>query len=603
MVVSEKDVIGPEQVSTLTALFRERVALSPDAVAYKHYDSASQRWVDTRWREMSRELGRWQAALQRANLQAGDRVALMLKNSREWILFDQAALGLGLVTVPIYIEDRADNAAYILQDANVKLIIVEGKTQWQGLLAVKEGLPTVEHILSVATIEPADKPSDPRLASISDWLFGVEGEVIAQESDGDSLASIVYTSGTTGHPKGVMLSHRNMLYNAWYANCSVSVGHSELFLSFLPLSHTLERTVGYYLPIMICAQVAFNRAIDLLAEDLVSLRPTVLVSVPRIYERVYNRITANVASQSIITRTLFALTQKVGWRRFEYMQKSKGWSPLLLLWPLLNKLVASKIISRLGGRIKVAICGGAALPPTVAKLFNSLGLNLMQGYGLTESSPVISVNRIKNNKISSIGLPLPHVEVRIADNGELQSKSLCVMMGYWNNAAATQSVMTDDGWLKTGDKASIDEDGYLYITGRLKEIIVLSTGEKVPPGDMEMAVLMDPLFEQVLLIGEARSYLSALIVINEEAWRDVAIEYGVDPSDDSVFERAEVLQRMLERVSALLKAFPGYAQVRAVKLMREAWTVDNGLLTATLKMKRQTIQDRYAEKIESMYSR
>lgn len=601
--MTESDFINPEQAGTLPGLFRERVRRTPDRIAYKHYEPENQAWVDSRWRETESEIGRWQGALSRAALQPGDRVAMMLRNGPEWVLFDQAAMGLGLVTVPLYTDDRAENAAYILKNAGVKLLLVEGRHQWQELLKTADGLPTVEHILCIHPITKEERPADPRLVSLREWMPERETPVQRAEVSPDTLATIVYTSGTTGYPKGVMLSHRNILSNAAYALQSVDLHkESETFLSFLPLSHTLERTIGYYLATMAGGTVAFNRSIKQLPEDLIEIRPTVLISVPRIYERVYTRVIENVAQQAAWRRGLFDLTLFVGWRRYRYRQGLASWSPWLLLWPVLFKLVAGKIIGRLGGRIRFAICGGAALQPDINRFFVSMGLPILQGYGLTEASPVVSVNTLAHNRLGSIGHPVPGVQARIAENGELQTRSDCVMLGYWGNPEATKAAFTEDGWLRTGDMARMDEQGFFYITGRLKDIIVLSNGEKAPPVDMENAITLDPLFEQAMVLGEGRPYLAAVVVLNPEVWRKFAAEHGADPADKAVLERGDIESQLVERIGDCLKQFPGYAQIRLVHFVLEPWTVEEGLLTPTLKIKRNKILEKYAAEIEKLYA-
>jgi len=281
----------------------------------------------------------------------------------------------------------------------------------------------------------------------------------------------------------------------------------------------------------------------------------------------------------------------VGWARFEHEQGRGGWSAKLVLWPLLDKLVASKVMEKLGGRLRVAICGGAALSPEVARLFVGLGLPLIQGYGLTEFSPVISVNRPEDNIPASIGTALPGVEVRIGD----------IMLGYWKNEEATKENMTEDGWLRTGDKARIDPDGHIYITGRLKDIIVLANGEKVPPADMEMTIMLDELFEQVVVIGEGRPFLSALLVLNPEHWTTLAQEMGVDPQDPGCLCENKITKVVLERLAGCIKNFPGYAQIRSVTLYLDPWTVENGFLTPTLKIKRARVMDACAKDVAGMY--
>ncbi len=594
-------VITPEEAGTLAGLFRERVQRTPSAVAYHQYDVAKQAWVGSTWREVATEVARWQQALLKEGLQPGDRVAIMLRNCREWVVCDQACAGLGLVSVPLYTDDRPDNVAYILQEAGVKLLVVEGRLQWRRLLELRERLDGLQRIVSVHTIDADDKPDDDRLDALSDWLFGLQGELQAREAAPDELATIVYTSGTTGRPKGVMLSHRNLLFNAHASSLCADFNEDDLFLSFLPLSHTLERTGGYYLPMLVGAQVAYARSVQTLADDLCQLRPTVLISVPRIYERVYGRIQAGLKEKSSLARRLFALTVAVGWRRFERGQGRARWSPALLLWPLLHRLVAIKVLARLGGRLRYAVCGGAPLPPPIARFFIGLGLPVFHGYGMTESSPVISVNRPDDNIPASIGTPLPGVEVRIGEQDELLTRSPAVMLGYWNNPEATSAAIDAEGWLHSGDKARMDEAGHLYITGRIKEIIVLGNGEKVPPADMEMAIALDPLFDQVIVLGEGRSCLAALLVLNPEEWSALAEELDVDPRSEKDLNSRFVEKALRARVSRQLKEFPGYAQVRRLIPTLEPWTVEDGLMTPTLKMKRERILKQFAPRIEALY--
>ncbi len=595
-------IITLEQADTLPGLFRERLSRTPDKAAYRQYDIASQEWTTSSWAEMAIEIARWQAGFVKDGLQAGDRVALMLRNSREWVVFDQAAMGMGLVTVPLYVEDRPDNVAYIINHADVKLLFVQDKPQWKRLLASDVDLGGLKRIISVTRISEDDEPDDHRLESLSDWVFGLKGELQSKEAATDELASIVYTSGTTGRPKGVMLSHKNILSNVFAGTQCHIWQEDEVFLSFLPLSHMLERTAGYYMAMALGAEVAYARSIPQLGEDLISVKPTVLVSVPRIYERVYGKIMDSLAVKSPVARTLFKQAVSSGWANFQYEQKQAGWNPQVLLWPTLKKLVAAKVLEKLGGRMSLAICGGAALSEDVAKLFIGLGLPLVQGYGLTETSPIVSVNRVEDNIPASIGTVLPGVEVQIGENDELLVRGDLVMMGYWKKDQATRETFTEDGWLKTGDKARIDEKtSHIYITGRLKDIIVLANGEKVPPNDMEMAISLDHLFDQVMVIGEGRPFLTALLVLNADAWSDLAETLSLHPDNPDALKSSHVEKVVLAKVNEHIKHFPGYAKIRKITLIKEEWTVDNGLLTPTLKVKRGKVMKRYINEVEAMY--
>ena len=593
--------IQPDRVATLSGLFQAWVAAAPDKSAYRQFDSATETWTSWTWGQVAQEVARWQAALLKEGLAPGDRVAVMLKNCVEWIIFDQAALGLGLVTVPLYLDDRPDNAAWIIDNAGARLLLVEGRFQHRKVAEIVSASHTLERVVSLL---PPERLADwnPQFVVADGWLVAAADVAIPpRRLSPDMLASIVYTSGTTGKPKGVMLTHENMLWNAWYASQCLAFSSDEIFLSFLPLSHTLERTAGYYLPLLLGAEVVFARSVTLVAQDLQVIRPTVLISVPRIYERVYARIQDALAKKGGAAKQLFQAAVDVGWHRFEHAQGRAAWHPKLLAWPVLNKLVASGIAEKLGGRLKVAISGGAALCPDIARVFVGLGIPVYQGYGLTEASPVISVNRPGSNKPASIGKPLPGVEVKIDANSELMTRSRCVMRGYWDNQQATSAVIDGAGWLHTGDLARMDDQGYLYVVGRIKDIIVLNNGEKASPGDMEAAITLDPLFEQVMVVGEGRPCLACVAVLNEEHWHLFCQEQNRNLSDIDALSDTRINRMLLARIAEKLKGFPGYAQVRRLYATLEPWTVENDLLTPTLKMKRKQLQEKYQEAVEAMY--
>ena len=593
-------VISVEAAGTLDGLFRERVKRTPENIAYRDYNEPHANWRDYTWAQIDHQVARWQAALTKDGLKAGDRVAMMLRNSPEWVIFDQAALGLGLVVVPLYTQDRPDNVAYILNDSGCKVLLFGTNAQWKTFNEVRDQLGGLVRILTVEPLEGA--ADDPRLQSIDQWLPDQGAGTQHLARSGDELATIVYTSGTTGKPKGVMLSHNNILTNAHAGLQLLTVRPDDSFLSFLPLSHTFERTVGYYLTIMCGATVTYSRGIPQLGEDLQSIRPTMLISVPRIYERIWGAIRAKLDEGSPLKKKLFMLAVDVGYARFEQAQGRGSWKPSFLLWPLLNKLVASKVLARLGGRMRAALSGGAALPPDISRVFIGLGLPVVQGYGLTETSPMACANNPADNLPASVGKAMPGVQVKIGENNALLIKGPNIMLGYWNNEAATKAMIQPDGWLNSGDTARIDEQGHVFITGRIKEIIVMSNGEKLPPVDMENAILRDPLFEQVMMLGEAKPYLSLIAVLNADHWKKLAAEKGWKVDDPGVMRAKEVQSAITARVGAQLKQFPGYAQVRRVSVSLDPWTMENGLLTPTLKLKRPKVMEKFAAEIDSMYA-
>jgi len=601
----QEDLITVEAAGTLDGLFYERVRRTADLTAYRNYNKASRAWVDSSWREVARRVARWRTAIAGEGHEPGERVAIRLRNGLDWVCFDLAALAEGLVSVPLYVEDRPDNIAYILDDAAVKLLLLQNLAQWKKLLPSLQGDETLQRVLILDTpSEHREKTAalegDQRLRFVDDWLPPTAAEMQRRAGDPHGLASIVYTSGTTGRPKGVMLSHYNMLSVAHAAVASVDCYVGEVFLSFLPLSHSLERTAGYYLPMMAGAIVAHARSVPQLAEDLVQIKPTEMMAVPRIFERVHGRIMEQLEKRPAIARSLFHATVRIGWRDFLHRQGRASWSPLLLIYPLLKKLVGDNVTAKLGGNIRYAICGGAALPFRVAKTFIGLGLEILQGYGLTETSPIISVNRPGNNDPASVGEPCRGIEARIGENDELVVKSPGIMLGYWNNHAATAEMIDPDGWLHTGDQARI-EGGRIYITGRIKDVLVLSNGEKVPPVDMEAAICLDPLFDQALVVGEARPSLGAVVVLNSDLWFGFAGELGLDPFARDSLENERLHRKVLSRLQKQLHEFPGYAKIRRVILALEPWTVEDDLVTPTLKVKRARVLERFADRIEALY--
>jgi long-chain acyl-CoA synthetase len=466
---------------------------------------------------------------------------------------------------------------------------------------VHHQLGGLARLLSVNAIEGMAL-RDPRLKTIDAWLLPVSSGVPPRSGDRNALATIVYTSGTTGRAKGVMLSHHNILTNAYACLTGVmSTSRDDLFLSFLPLSHTFERTCGYYLTMMAGSTTAYARSVPQLGEDLQTIRPTVLVSGPRIYERVWGAIRAKLEEGPAFRKKLFLLAVDVGYARFEHAQGRGPRKLSFLLWPLLDKLVASKVLARLGGRMKAALSGGAALPPEISRVFIGLGLPVVQGYGMTECAPVACANRPDDNVPASVGCPVPGVEVKLDAYGALLIRGPNVMLGYWQNPEATRQIVSSDGWLNSGDTARIDDRGHVYITGRLKEIIVTSTGEKIAPIDVESAIVADPLFEQVILLGEARPFLSVIAVLNRDEWQKISTERGFKGDSSELIDHG-VQQVVLERIRAQLKALPGYADVRRATVTFEPWTIENGMLTPTMKLKRAQVMEKFNAEIDRMYA-
>jgi long-chain acyl-CoA synthetase len=595
------DSITTGEVATLPELLRWRCKRSPEREAYRQFEAEV--WRSYSWMEVEGLVARWQLALAGENLASGDRVAVLLKNSVEWVCFDLAAQSLGLAVVPLYTADHEDNTSYILADSDTRLLLVGHIDQWIALAGHRTRFPQLSHVLCLEMPLTPVPDTGIQVSFIKHWLPCAARLQFNLAKDPPALATIVYTSGTTGRPRGVMLSHFNILSNVQAITKHVEIYPDDLFLSFLPLSHAFERTVGCYLPMMAGSCVAYAREINKLAEDIATVRPTILVSVPRIYERMYARLQNQLGEKGTMMRALFRWAQELGWRHFQAIRhhgKAPGrWARLLR--PVLHYLVAHKFLAHFGGRLRLPVSGGAPLSVTLSRCLVGLGLPLLQGYGLTEAAPVVSVNRPEDNLPESVGVPLPGVEVRLGEKNELLVRGPNVMIGYWNRPEDTARAIDAEGWLHTGDQARI-ENGYVFIVGRLKEILVLSTGEKVTPEAVEMALNLDPLIDQAMVVGEGKPYLAALLVLNAGGWRAMAKRWSL-PAEDSAALADVRLQHHIETIChQSLARFPDYAKVRRFWLTLEPWTIDNDLVTPTIKLKRPAIEKRFAEQILKLYS-
>jgi len=591
------------EVTTLAALLRWRVRRTPEAEAYRQFDGGQGRWISYTWGAIDAEFERWRQALAAEGFAAGERVAILMPNGIPHVAMDQAALSRGLVPVPMHAVDNPESIGYILEDSGAVLLFVDTAARWQAIVATAKSMAGLKRVVCAEPQGVSELAAqDARIVALDRWLTAAPAAgapLVDVAVRPDELAAIVYTSGTTGRPKGVMLSHHNIVSNVKAVDRRIEARPDDLFLSFLPLSHTFERTGGYYYPIATGACVAYARSVQLLSEDLKAVRPTVMNSVPRIYERIHALIMQHRAAAGGIERELLDLTLAVGGRCFDARQAGNPLSPLdRLLWPILKRLVADKVLAAFGGRLRVAVSGGAPIAQPVIRLFLALGLPILQGYGMTETSPVICVNTEADNDPRTVGRALDGIEVRIGDDQELMVRGPSVMLGYWHRPDDTRRVKEADGWLHTGDQARID-DGRITITGRIKDILVTSTGEKIAPVDLETAILADPLFEQVMVIGEQRPFLTALLVLNARAWEREQRKLAAGGTADAEAERDVLLRHVAEAV----KSYPAYATPRAVWWTLEPWTINAGLLTPTLKNKRPAIEHRFAAEIEAIYAK
>jgi long-chain acyl-CoA synthetase len=530
----------------------------PQKVLYRQY--VNNAWHNYDVATLIALVSRWQAGFAAAGMKPGERAALCMRNGVQWVAADLAAHGLGLVVVPLYVDDNADNLAWCIQDSGVRLLIADHLRFLPVLQNTLVQLPQIVLTRGVAT---------PPAMGLDDWLpIAAEGFSIVEQAS-DALATIVYTSGTMGRPRGVMLSHSNILTNIAGIIDAYPVYETDSLLSVLPLSHMFERTAGYYLPLYVGAVVIYCRGINELAQDMVEQRPTVIMGVPRLFERILKRIDERLAL-SPIKRWIFHQAAMAGWRRFK--NKMRFYDPLIL--KTIYPGIAKPLSERLGGRLREAVVGGAALDQRVAETLIGLGIPLLQGYGLTEASPVVSVNRVGKNDPSSVGEPLRDVEVKLNEFSELMVRGPSVMSGYW---ASTQAAIDAEGWLNTGDIVEL-KDNRIYIRGRSKNILVLSNGEKIAPEDIERAIMHDAVFEQVMVVGEGKPYLTLLAVARDIDERD-----------------------LLRRANQQIKHLPRWARIRRVIMTEQPWDTENGLMTPTLKIKRNAVYERYLPQIEAVY--
>lgn len=593
------DMIPVAEAPTLWALFRARVRRTPGAVAYRVYDSIRRGWTDHSWAAVADCVDQLRVALAAAGIRPGDRVAVLLPNGIDWACLDLAAQGSGLIVVGLYPHDTAASNAAILCHCEARLLLTDSATRWQSLWPLRTEFPALEHVwLREAPTSPTAATANLAVHVLDEVLANAAAPPPPHGAAPDDVASLVYTSGTSGRPKGVMLSHRALLWNARATAAVIPPRPDDLFLSVLPIAHAFERTIGYYLPMMGGCTVAYARSAADLTDDLTTVRPTVMLGVPLVFERIAAALRAQTAANAV-RQTLLDLTAFVGWHRFLATQQRR--SPGLAvraLWPLLDKLVAGRVRAAFGGRLRVAVSGGAPLDAGVVRLLIGLGLPLIEGYGLTEAAPVVAANRLDDNWPGSVGRQLDGIELRLGAKDELLVRTPSVMTGYWKDSARTRQALDAAGWLSTGDVAEL-KDGRVFLRGRLSDMIVLSIGEKVNPVVVEAALTIDPLFRQVLVVGDRRPFLAAVVVLDADSWNLFAAGRGLDPREPNHPASKSELQA---RVNLLLAALPCYAQLRALHLTLAPWTIEAGLLTPTLKLNRDRIASLFAEAIDALYA-
>ncbi len=605
-------VIVPQPIETIAQLFYQAIQRDlPDALAVKRngvYEPISHAEIVARVERLA-------LAMAARGLKAGDRVAILSENRPEWFIADFACAIQGLPDVTVYATLNAPQAAFILRDSQSRWVICSTREQLDKVLAHWDHLPSLE----VAVLLDGDLP-DGTGRSVIGWSELLsEGE--AQEARrpevrgwGDQrkasdLLTLIYTSGTTADPKGAMLTHGNLISNVISSIEAVPMGEGHRCLSFLPLTHIFERMAGQFLMVYIGASIYYAESVATVAADLLEVQPTVIASVPRIYEKIFGRIYEGVASASLVKRLIFHWSMVAGRKVVSQLYEGKtpgGWNGFC--YGIARKLVFDKIAARLGGRLRLAVSGGAPLGGRIMEFFWIVGLPILEGYGLTETSPVITINRFGEVLPGCVGRPLykewdGRPFVRIAEDGEILCQGPNIMLGYWNNEQATREAIDADGYFHTGDIGHQDLQGRLYITDRKKELIVTSGGKKVAPQPIENLLKADKYISQAVLIGDHRNYITALIVPNFDSlarWAGYKkLQYA---SHAELIQNPQAFAKVGSRVERINEHLSHYERIKKIILLDQEMTLEGGQLTPSLKIKRRVVNELYAAQIEALYA-
>ncbi len=541
-------------------------------------------------------------------IERGDRVAIISENRPEWVISDQAIVALGAVGVPLYPTMTAKQIEFIFNDAGVKGAIVSNQFQLNKVMRVYPDVKTLEKVILITEKGPIPEPDTFAFTAVMEMgekrrkedpeLFKRSVQNVKPED----LLTLIYTSGTTGNPKGVMLSHQNLVSNVIASAQVIDIGTDDVMLSFLPLSHSFERMAGYYTGMSCGATIAYAESVETVRDNMLEVRPTIVTTVPRLFERIYSRVMKQVDGGSPLKKKIFFWALEVGHRYAQARRTGSISTGLRLKHAVADKLVYAKLREKTGGRMRFFVSGGAALGKEFGEFFEAVGLNVIEGYGLTESSPVISVNRQNNYKFGTVGHPIPGVEVRIAPDGEILARGPNIMMGYFNNQEATRQAIDTDGWLHTGDIGNLDAEGFIHITDRKKHLFVSSGGKNIAPQPIENLFLSSKYIEQFMLIGDRRMFLTALIVPDFDALKEYADARNIAyTSIADLVKDPDVNDLIDKEINKIQKDLANYERVRRFTLLEKQFSIEEGELTPTQKVRRKVIEERYGHLIDNMY--
>ncbi|MEA2005922.1 MAG: long-chain fatty acid--CoA ligase [Acidobacteriota bacterium] len=589
-------------IETIPQLFLNTVKsyLKNDLLLYKEQG----RYVPISTKEFSNYVQNLSLGLRDLGIKKGNKLILLSENCPNWVISDLANLCLGGITVPVYPSLMPEQIKYIIEDSDAEVVVCSSPELWQKIQVIKKDLTKVKHYIvffkdppeEVFTLEQIMERGE-KVSRENPGLF----EEMALKVEPEDDASILYTSGTTGLPKGVILTHKNFISNVKASLSIIDITYKDTVLSFLPLSHVLERMVVFsYL--YTGASIAFAESLDTLAENLLEIRPNVMVSVPRVFEKIYSKVIDNVLSSSPLKRKIFYWAVNVAKKCAERkLKKQSVPKALKLKMSIANKLVCSKILDKTGGRVRFFVSGGAPLAKDIAEFFYSIGLLILEGYGLTETSPVVSANTFDNIKFGSVGKPIPGVEVKIAQDGEILVKGPNVMKGYYKKEEETREAF-EGGWFHTGDIGHLDEDGILVITDRKKDLIVTSGGKNVAPQPIENILKTSPYISNAVVIGDKRRFMSALIVPDFEKLEEYARFNNISFNSHTDLVKNDEIVRFIEsEVDRRTPDLSPYEKIKKIALLNREFEIEKEEITPTLKVKRNIVEEKYKDLIDALY--
>jgi len=593
------------EFKTIAEMFLKVTAKFPDKELFT--EKVDGKWVGDKGKDIYEIVKYASFGLASLGIQPRDNVAILSTNCRRWAYSDYAIATRGATSITVYPTLIASQVQYILAHSDSKLIFAQDTSQMEKVQQIMADCPELktavyfdetlsfddENIISFNQLIERGKAF-----AQSDAAYDFEEQALQVKPD--DILTVIYTSGTTGNPKGAMLMHSNLVSNVLASNARLGITDDDKFLSFLPLSHSFER-LGDYVGTHVGANITYAEAMDTVIANLSEVNPTVAMSVPRLYEKMYAGVQAKFAAGSFIKRKIAGWAVKTG---YEYVaaRNAGNISPKLAKKKKrADKLVFSKVQALLGTRFKLFASGGAPLAKEIGEFFDAAGIKILEGYGLSETSPVITVNPPEDYRFGTVGPPIDGVEVKIADDGEILSRGPHIMKGYYKDEAATREAINEDGWFHTGDIGVI-EDGYLRITDRKKNIIVTAGGKNIAPAPMEGAIIMNKFFEQALVLGDKRKFVSAVVVPNFDEVRAWGAENGVsETAPEALCENQKVNEMLMAQVTEIMKDFSGYEAVKKIVLMPKEFSIEDGTLTPTLKIKKRVVEERYKSKIDALY--